>query len=125
MKVWMRPRAAGLIASAQRSMSLKCARASPQITAFLERRAISWTLLKSPSEAMGKPGLDDIDAHLVEDFGDLELLLEGHGGAGALFAVAQSRVEDHDAVALGAAFRLGAGLLLDSISFVLKLRAPV
>ena len=34
-------------------------------------------------------GLDDVDAHLVEQFGDLELLLEGHGGAGALLAVAQ------------------------------------
>ncbi len=54
-KVWMRLRLAGLIASAQRSMSLKAARDSPQITAFLERVAISWTAAKSPSEAIGKP----------------------------------------------------------------------
>src|SRR6476620_10390921 len=54
-KVWMRLRLAGLIASAQRSMSLKAARESPQITAFLERVAISWTAAKSPSEAIGKP----------------------------------------------------------------------
>ena len=54
-KVWMRLRLAGLIASAQRSMSLKAARESPQITAFLARLAISWTAAKSPSEAIGKP----------------------------------------------------------------------
>ena len=54
-KVWMRPRLAGLIASAQRSMSLAPARDSPQTTAFLVRRAISLTASKSPSEAIGKP----------------------------------------------------------------------
>src|SRR3979411_828059 len=54
-KVWMRLRLAGLIASAQRSMSLKAARESPQITAFLARLAISCTAAKSPSEAIGKP----------------------------------------------------------------------
>ena len=46
-------------------------------------------------------GLDDIDAHVVQQFGDLELFLEGHGGAGALLAVAQGGVEDDDAVLLG------------------------
>ena len=51
----MRPCRAGLMASAQTSMSLACARASPQITEFLARRAISWTLSKSPWLAMGKP----------------------------------------------------------------------
>ena len=54
-KVWMRLRSAGLIASAQRSMSLKAARDRPQITACLVRLAISWTAAKSPSEAIGKP----------------------------------------------------------------------
>ena len=43
-------------------------------------------------------GLDDVDAHGVEQLGDLELLLMGHGGAGALLAVAQGGVEDDDAV---------------------------
>ena len=43
-------------------------------------------------------GFDDVDAHLVEEFGDLQFLLERHGGAGALLAVAQRRVEDHDVV---------------------------
>src|SRR5258708_1152293 len=54
-KVWMRLFLAGLIASAQRSMSLKAAGASPQTTAFLVGLAISWTAAKSPSEAIGKP----------------------------------------------------------------------
>ena len=53
--VWMRLRSAGLIASAQRSMSLKAARERPQITAFFARLAISCTAAKSPSEAIGKP----------------------------------------------------------------------
>ena len=43
-------------------------------------------------------GLDDVDAHLVEEVGDLELLLERHGRAGALLAVAQRGVEDYDAI---------------------------
>ena len=51
----MRLRAAGLIASAQRSMSLNAARASPQTVAFLVRLAISCTAAKSPSDAIGKP----------------------------------------------------------------------
>ena len=46
-------------------------------------------------------GFDDIDAHGVEHLGDLDLLLESHGGAGALLAVAQGGVEDHDAVLVG------------------------
>ena len=44
----------------------------------------------------GKACLDDVDAHLVEQLGDFELLLEGHGGAGALLAVAQGGVENDD-----------------------------
>ena len=46
----------------------------------------------------GKSRLDDVDAHAVETLGDLELLLEGHRGAGALLAVAQRGVENDDAV---------------------------
>ncbi len=48
-----------------------------------------------------KTGLDDIDTHLVEQLGDLELFLVGHGRAGRLLAVAQCRVENQDAVLLG------------------------
>ncbi len=46
-------------------------------------------------------GLDDVDAHLVERFGDLQLFLERHRGAGALLAVAQRGVENEDAVFVG------------------------
>src|SRR5262249_37805737 len=53
----------------------------------------------------GKAGLDDVDAHLIEQLGDFELLLVGHGGARALFAVAQGGVKDNDAVLLGLRWR--------------------
>ena len=43
-------------------------------------------------------GLDDVDPHMVEQFGHLELVLERHGGAGALLAVAQGGVEDENPV---------------------------
>ncbi len=43
-------------------------------------------------------GLDDVDAHLVEQFGNLQLVLERHGGARRLLAVAQRGVEDDDPV---------------------------
>ena len=99
--VWTRPRLANFTASAQRSMSFGWARDRPAITAFLERRAISLTAWKSPSEVIGKAGLDDVDAHVVEHLGDLDLFLERHGGAGALLAVAQGGVEYDDAVLVG------------------------
>ena len=57
--------------------------------------------LKIAFRGDGKTGLDDVDAHVVEHLGDLELFLEGHGGAGALLAVAQGGVEYDDAVLLG------------------------
>ncbi len=55
MKVWMRGLRAAFTASPQRSMSLKLARDRPAIVAFLARLAISRTLSKSPSLAIGKP----------------------------------------------------------------------
>ena len=48
-----------------------------------------------------EPGLDDIDAHFVEQGRDLQLLGMAHGGAGALFAVAQGGVENHHSVLVG------------------------
>src|SRR6185437_1605361 len=36
---------------------------------------------------------------------DLKLLFVGHGGAGALLAIAQGRIEDDDAVLLGLSLR--------------------
>ena len=104
-KVWMRLRLAGLIASAQRSMSLKAARDEPADHRVLgARRDLvdgGEIALRGDREA----GLDDVDAHVVEQLGDLELLVVGHGGAGALLAVAQGGVEDDDAVLLGLRWR--------------------
>ena len=53
----------------------------------------------------GKARLDDVDAHLIEQLGDFELLFMGHGGARALLAVAQGGIEDDDAVLLGLRWR--------------------
>src|SRR5262249_16754424 len=50
-------------------------------------------------------GLDDVDAHVVEQLGNLELLFMGHGRARALLAVAQGSVEDDDAVLFGLGWR--------------------
>ena len=117
MKVWMRGRAACFTASPARSMSSSPARDRPHTTERLRRLAISETASKSPSRGDREAGLDDVDAHGVEEVGDLQLLLEGHGGAGALLAVAQRGVEDEDAVGVGGLVRLlrlplaGAGLL--------------
>ena len=55
-------------------------------------------------------GLDDVDAHGVEQLGDFELLLMRHGGAGTLLAVAQGGVEDDDAVLVG----LVAGVVMEN-----------
>jgi hypothetical protein len=46
-------------------------------------------------------GLDDVDAHVVQELGDRELLFVRHGRAWALLAVAQGRVEYDDAVLVG------------------------
>jgi hypothetical protein len=44
---------------------------------------------------------DDIHAHLVEQRGDLQLLVMAHGRAGRLLAIAQGGVEDQDSVVIG------------------------
>ena len=49
----------------------------------------------------GEPGLDHIHPHLLEQFGDAQLFVEIHGGAGRLLAVAQCGVEDDDTVRFG------------------------
>ena len=51
------------------------------------------TASKSPSLAMGKPGLNDVHAKPRKLPGDLEFFADVHGGAGTLLAVAQRRVE--------------------------------
>src|ERR1700681_4513727 len=50
-------------------------------------------------------GLDDVDAHGIEQLGDFELFLMRHGGAGRLLAVAQGGVENDDAILLGWCWR--------------------
>ncbi len=101
MKVWMRLRLAGLIASAQRSMSFGAGareaadhRVLGALGDFVHGGEVAF---RGDREA----GLDDVHAHVVEQLGDRELLFMGHGRAGALFAVAQGRVEDDDAVLVG------------------------
>ena len=94
----MRRRSAGLIASAQRSMSF----------GEVAREAADDGVLGALGDLVDgveiafrrdrEAGLDDVDAHLVEQLGDFELLLVGHGGAGRLLAVAQCGVENDDAV---------------------------
>ena len=97
----MRRRLAGLIASAQRSMSLRRGAREPAdhgvlgaLGNLVDRGEVAF---RGDREA----GLDDVDAHAVEQLGDLELLLVGHGRARALLAVAQGGVEDDDAVLVG------------------------
>src|SRR5947209_17161761 len=48
-----------------------------------------------------KSRLYDVDAHLIEQLGDFELLLVRHRRAGTLLAVTQGRVENDDAILLG------------------------
>ena len=43
-------------------------------------------------------GLDDVDAHLLQNAGDAQLLFQVHRGAGRLLAVAQGGIENDDAV---------------------------
>ena len=118
----MRPRAAGLIASAQSVDVLDMRAREPADHRLLGAAGDLLHAVEIAFGGDGEAGFDDVDAHLVEDLGDLELLLEGHGGAGALLAVAQSGVEDHHAVLVSVGLRVNR---LDSISLVLKAWAPV
>jgi hypothetical protein len=54
--------------------------------------------LTVPVADHGKSGLDDIDLQSGELTGNLQLLAQIHGGAGALLAIAQGRVKDEDSV---------------------------
>ena len=105
-KVWMRRRLAGLIASAQRSMSLNAGAREPADHGVLGALGDFVDGGEIAVRGDRKTGLDDVDAHLVEQLGDFELLLVGHGGAGALLAVAQGGVENDDAVLLGLGWRV-------------------
>ena len=97
----MRPRLAWRTASPARSMSAKMARASPATVAFLHALGNGAHRLEVAVRGDGEARLDDVDAHGVEAVGDLELLLERHGRAGALLAVAQRGVEDPHPIGVG------------------------
>ncbi len=73
--------------------------------------------LEIPVRRDGEARLDDVDAHPVEEFGNRQLLVEGHGCAGALLAVAQRRVEDDDAVLRGGV-RHGSVLAVGALDLV-------
>ena len=69
-------------------------------SALLGRRSppTSRTASKSPCEAIGKAGLENVHAQPVKLARHLQLLLQVHAAAGRLLAVAQGRVEDADVV---------------------------
>jgi hypothetical protein len=98
MKVWMRPEAAGLMASPARRMSFSLARARRAHGGFLDASAMALNGVEVARRGGGKAGLDDIDAHALQLARHAQLLVLGHGGAGALFAVAQGGVENHQVV---------------------------
>jgi len=57
-----------------------------------------------PLRGDGETRLDNIDTHLVQQLGDIEFVLDRHGGAGGLFAITQCGVKYGD--------RLGGGFLV-------------
>ena len=98
MKVWMRPDLAGLIASPARRMSFSLARASEQTVESLTVSAIPANGVEIAGRGGGKASLDDVDLHALQLARHAQLLFLGHGGARALLAVAQGRVENHQVV---------------------------
>ncbi len=108
MKVWMRGRAACCTASQQRSISARPARARPQTVDALTQLGDLAHGLEIAVRGDREAGLDDVDAHLLEQERDLDLLVEIHRGAGRLLAVAQGGVENDDARRRGR-LRLGLG----------------
>ncbi len=97
----MRRRSAGLIASAQHVDVLESGAGESADDGVLG--ALGDLVDRGEVTIRGdrKAGLDDIDAHFVEQRRDFEFFLVRHGRAGALFAIAQGGVEDNDAVLLG------------------------
>ena len=45
-----------------------------------------------------KACLDNVDAHIVQQLGNFELFIMGHGGAGALLAITQGGVKNENAI---------------------------
>ena len=62
--------------------------------------AIAFTASKSPSEAIGEPGLDYIHAQPVELMRQPQLFLLVHAASRRLLAIAKGRVEDRDSLCI-------------------------
>ena len=95
MKMWMPGRLAFSTARMARvDVGLARARQAEARSGADTASATRATDSKSPSDEAAKPGLDDVDAELLELARDHHLLLHVHRRARRLLAVAQRRVED-------------------------------
>ena len=102
MKVWMRGRAAGAHRFGAAIDVLEGGAGETGDAGVLDAPGDRRDRLEIAVGGDREAGLDDVDAHRVEEIGDFELFLQRHRGAGRLLAVAQRRVENDDAVLVGA-----------------------
>ncbi len=99
MKVWMRGRAAGFTASAAQNVARCGARQTADDRAVLREFAGDLEhAFEIAGRGNGEAGLDHIHPEFGQRLGHAQLLLQIHGEAGRLFAVAQGGVEDNHAV---------------------------
>ena len=105
MKMWMPGRFA-FSTALQRAVDVLLAGPRERLSTigFVTASATRCTDSKSPSRRGGEAGLDDVDAELLELARDHQLLLDVHGRARRLLAVAQRGVEDLYAVHRGSPF---------------------
>src|SRR3990172_10038891 len=93
----MRGCSACFTASQQASTSPATARARPAMAAPRTSLAMAVTDSKSPGEGGGggrEAGLDEVDPHLLQGAGDLQLLVGAQRNAGRLLAVTEGRIEN-------------------------------
>ena len=101
MKMWM-PGLRGLVDRAQRRVDVFLAGAREADHGRPgDGLGDSMHRLEIAGRRSREAGLDDIDAEALELARDRELLLDVHGAAGRLLAVAQRGVEDADVVGVG------------------------
>jgi hypothetical protein len=86
------------MASPAARTSRSLARAREHTVEFLMTPAMALMASASPWAGGGEARLDDIHAQAFQLPGDADLLVLGHGGAGALLAVAQSGIENDQSV---------------------------
>ena len=82
-------------------MSGNWAREREQTTLSLDPLGDLVDCLEVALRGDGEAGLDDVDAHLLQDLGDLDFFRDGHGGARRLLAIAKRGVEHHDLLRRG------------------------